>query len=169
MPGLLRPLEKVSRVRHLSLFERAPAAYVSGANFLSWSLIGLPRKPSYSVSFLHRIFLLSSPHTMILDISDYHINSRLGHLSFEYPGSVGAGPRQVATEQGPQEAILQELSRHEPRNQQAISMELSSDESCCSTGNNQALDQAGITQHRWQLSTDDRQESYSSAGNCQAD
>ena len=29
------PLEKVSRVRHLSLFERAPAAYVSGANFLS--------------------------------------------------------------------------------------------------------------------------------------
>ena len=58
------------RVRHLSLFERAPAAYVSGANFLSWRLIGLPRKPSYSVSFLHRIFLLSSPHTIILDISD---------------------------------------------------------------------------------------------------
>ena len=27
-------------------------------------------KPSYSVSFLHRIFLLSSPHTIILDISD---------------------------------------------------------------------------------------------------
>src|SRR5574341_473682 len=54
------------------------------------------------------------------------------------PGSVGAGPRQVATEQGPQEAILKELSRHEPRSQQAISMELSSDESCCSTGNNQA-------------------------------
>ena len=26
--------------------------------------------PSYSVSFLHRIFLLSSPHTIILDISD---------------------------------------------------------------------------------------------------
>src|SRR5574341_2127454 len=49
------------------------------------------------------------------------INSRLGHPSFEYPGSVGAGPRQVATEQGPQEAILKELSRHEPRNQQAIS------------------------------------------------
>ena len=33
----------------------------------------------------------------------------------------------------------------ERRNQQAISMELSSDESCCSTGNNQARDQAGIT------------------------
>ena len=28
-------LEEVSRVRHLSLFERAPAAYVRGANFLS--------------------------------------------------------------------------------------------------------------------------------------
>ena len=57
-------------VGHLSLFERAPAAYVSGANFLSWNLIGLQRKPIYSVSFLHRIFLLSSPHTIILDISD---------------------------------------------------------------------------------------------------
>ncbi|MEC0296278.1 hypothetical protein P8780_20965 [Bacillus subtilis] len=59
----------------------------------------------------------------------------------------------MATEQGPQEAILKELSRHEPRNQQAISMELSSDESCCSTGNNQARDQAGITQLSWQLSS----------------
>src|SRR5574341_1485073 len=49
--------------------------------------------------------------------------------------------RQVATEQGPQEAILKELSRHEPRNQQAISMELSSDESCCSAGNNQVDEQ----------------------------
>ena len=63
------------------------------------------------------------------------------------------GPRQVAPEQGPQEAILKELSRHEPGNQQAISMELSSDESCCSTGNNQAGDQAGITQLSWQLSS----------------
>ena len=53
----------------------------------------------------------------------------------------------------PQEAILKELSRHEPRNQQAISMELSSDESCCSTGSNQARDQAGITQLSWQLSS----------------
>ena len=43
--------------------------------------------------------------------------------------------------------------RHEPRHQQAISMELSSDESCCSTGNNQARDQAGITQLSWQLSS----------------
>ena len=33
--GLGHGLEKVSRVRHLSLFERAPAAYVSGATFLS--------------------------------------------------------------------------------------------------------------------------------------
>ena len=79
------------------------------------------------------------------------MNSRLGHLFFEYPGSAGTGPRQVAPEQGPQEAILKELSTHEPRNQQAISVELSSDESCCSTGNNQAGDQAGITQLSWQL------------------
>ena len=109
-------------------------------------MIGVPRKPSYSVSFLHRIFLLSYPHTILLDISDEHINSRLCHLSFENPASAGAGPGQVAPEQGPQEAILKELSRHEPRIQQAISMELSSDESSCSTGNNQAGDQAGITQ-----------------------
>ena len=49
--------------------------------------------------------------------------SRLPTFAFQSPimksGSVGAGPRQVATEQGPQEAILKELSRHEPRNQQA--------------------------------------------------
>ena len=34
--------------------------------------------------------------------------------------SAGAGPWQVAPEQGPQEAILKELSRHEARNQHAI-------------------------------------------------
>ena len=60
----------------------------------------------------------------------------------------------MAPEQGPQEAILKELSRHEPRNQQAIRMELSSDESCCSM--------AIIKQVT-------RQESRSSAGNCDAD
>ena len=69
-PSSPRFIISINHCRHLSLFERAPAAYVSGANFLSWSLIGLPGKPSYSVSFLHRIFLLSSPHTIILDISD---------------------------------------------------------------------------------------------------
>ena len=116
-------------------------------------VIGLPRKPSYSVSFLHRIFLLSYPHTIILDVSDEHINSRLGHLSFEYPVSAGAGSRKVAPEQGPQEALLKELSRHEPRNQKAISMELRSDESCCSPGNNQADDPAGIMHLSWQLSS----------------
>ena len=131
----------------------APSSIREGAcgqgkwcKLLVLSFIGLPRKPSYSVSFLHRIFLLSYPHTIILDISDEHINSRLGHLSFEYPGSAGAGPGKVAPEQGPQEAKIKELSRHEPSNQQAISMEHSSDESCYSTGNNQAGDQAGITQ-----------------------
>ena len=47
---------------------RMPAASVSGANFLSWSFIGLPRKPSYSASFLHWIFLLSYPHSITLYI-----------------------------------------------------------------------------------------------------
>ena len=115
--------------------------------------MGLRGKPIYSVSFLHRNVLLSYPHTVILDISDEHTNSRLDHLSFEYPGSAGAGPRQVAPEQGGQEAIIKELSRHEPPNQQTISRELSSDESCCSTDNNQAGEQAGILQLRWQLSS----------------
>ena len=82
----------MSRVRHLPLFERAPAAYVSGANFLSWSFIGLPRKPSYSASFLHRIFLLSYPHSITLYIFDKYVNSRRLRLPFEYPGSAGAGP-----------------------------------------------------------------------------
>ena len=136
-------------MRHLPVFERAPSAYVSDENFLSRNFICLPCKPSYSISFLHRIFLLSYPHTIILDISDEHLNSRLDHLSFEYPGSAGDVPRQVAPEQGPQEAIIKELSRQEPSNQQAISMELSSDESCCSTGNNQAGDQAEIPRLSW--------------------
>src|SRR5574341_363443 len=35
---------------------------------------------------------------------------------------------------------------------QAIIMELTSEKSCCSAGNNQVDEQAGITQHRWQLS-----------------
>ena len=132
-------------------------------------MIGLLRKPSYSVSFLHRIFLLSYPHTIILDISDEHVNSRLGHLSFEYPGSAGAGPRQVAPEQGPQEAILKELRRHEPRNQQSISMG--------STMTNHAAQLAIIKQVTRQESRSSagivkqmsRQESRSSAGNCHAD
>ena len=32
---------------------RMPVAYIGGANSLSWSFIGFPRKPSYSASFLH--------------------------------------------------------------------------------------------------------------------
>ena len=35
---------------------------------------------------------------------------------------------------------------------QDIIMELTSEKSCCSAGNNQVDEQAGITQHRWQLS-----------------
>ena len=41
----------------------------------------------------------------------------------------------------------------ESHSQQAIIMELSCEESCCSAGNNQAAEQAGITQHSWQLSS----------------
>ena len=37
---------------------KMPVVYVGGANSLSWSLIGIPRKPSYSASFSPLIFLL---------------------------------------------------------------------------------------------------------------
>ena len=57
------------------------------------------------------------------------------------------------TDDVPQEAIIKELSGHESRNQQAIVIDLSCDESCCSAGNNQAAEQAGITQHSWKLSS----------------
>ena len=80
---------------------RTPAAYISGANFLSWSFIDLPRKPSYSASFLHWVFLLSYPHSIALYIFNEYLNSRRCHLPFKYPGSAGAGPRHHTT------AILQ--------------------------------------------------------------
>src|SRR5574340_1332876 len=45
------------------------------------------------------------------------------------------------TDHVPLEAINKELSRHESNSQQAIIMELSCEESCCSAGNNQAAEQ----------------------------
>ena len=48
------------------------------------------------------------------------------------------------TDHVPLEAINKELSRHESNSQQAIIMELSCEESCCSAGNNQAAEQTGI-------------------------
>ena len=57
------------------------------------------------------------------------------------------------TDDVPQEAIIKELSRHESRNQQAIIMDIKCDESCCSAGNNQAAEQAAITQLSWQVSS----------------
>ena len=44
------------------------------------------------------------------------------------------------TDDVPQEAITKELRKHESRNQQAIIMDLSCDESCCSDGNHQAAE-----------------------------
>src|SRR5574337_346634 len=60
------------------------------------------------------------------------------------------------TDHVPLEAINKELSRHESNSQQAIIMELSCEESCCSAGNNQAAEQAGITwpaarREQWRL------------------
>ena len=53
--------------------------------------------------------------------------------------------RLSCTHDVPQEAIIKELSRHESRNQQALIMDFTCDESCCSAGNNEAAEQAGIT------------------------
>ena len=70
-------------------------------------------------------------------------------------GATGGRRSRAADREGDTEAGRD--GEHEPavtgRTEQAISMELSSDESCCSTGNNQASDQAGITQLSWQLSS----------------
>ena len=57
------------------------------------------------------------------------------------------------TDHVPLEAINKQLSSHESNSLQAIIMELSCEESCRSAGNNQAAEQAGITQHSWQLSS----------------
>ena len=66
------------------------------------------------------------------------LTRKLGACLLSYLSIASWGPRSGATCQGPapadpgtsKEAILKELSRHEARNQQAISMGLSSDESC---------------------------------------
>ena len=66
------------------------------------------------------------------------------------------------------EAIIKELSRHESHNQQAIIMELSYDESCCSDGNKQ-LSRQELRSTAGNCQADDREESCSSDGNFQAD
>ena len=89
------------------------------------------------------------------------------------------------TDDVPQETIIKELSMHESRNQQAIIMDFSGDDSFGSAGNNQAAEKAGITRLSWQFSSRcagrnhagqlaiikqmSRQVSHSSAGNYQAD
>ena len=68
-----------------------------------------------------------------------------GHVR-NYAAQVAIVKEMTGRNRAAQLEIFKQMSRHEPRNQQAINMELSSDESCCSTANNQARDQAGITQ-----------------------
>ena len=73
------------------------------------------------------------------------------------------------TDHVPLEAINKVLSRHESNSQQAIIMELSCEESCCSAGNNQVDERHELCSTGGKYQGDDRQESCSSAGNCQAD
>ena len=58
-----------------------PAAYIGDVNSLSWNFIGFPRKPSYSASFLHWIFLLSYPYLTTL----YIFNSMVSWLPMPFP------------------------------------------------------------------------------------
>ena len=72
-PAMLTNYARASKIRPgrpqcLLSFGRTERRLRRGANFLSWSFIGLPRKPSYSASFLHWIFLLSYPHSITLYI-----------------------------------------------------------------------------------------------------
>ena len=41
---------------------KTPVACVDGANSLSWSFIGIPRKPSYSASFSLLLFFWPNSH-----------------------------------------------------------------------------------------------------------
>ena len=62
------------------------------------------------------------------------------------------------TDDVPKEALINELSRHESRNQQAIIMDLSCDESCCPPGNNQAAEQAGTNVSAGNFQADEQAE-----------
>ena len=85
MPGLLSPTGEASVSPLLRENGRTPAAYVSGASFLSWSFIGFPHKPSYSASFLHWIFLLSYPHSITPYISNYYLTEAIVSWSSPTP------------------------------------------------------------------------------------
>ena len=74
-PAMLANYAWASKIRPgrpqcLLSFGRTERRLRRGANFLSWSFIGLRRKPSYSASFLHWVFLLSYPHSITLYISN---------------------------------------------------------------------------------------------------
>ena len=63
------------------------------------------------------------------------------------------GPNPRSNRDVVQKSALYTKITNESNSQQAVIMELSGEESCCSAGNNQAAEQAGITQHSWQLSS----------------
>ena len=68
MPGLLRSDWEALVSPLLQENGRTPVAYIGDANSLSLGFIRFPRKPSYSASFLHWIFLLSYPYLTTLYI-----------------------------------------------------------------------------------------------------
>ena len=94
LPGLRRPLEKVSKVGHFSLFEREPAASVVRANLVSRVIlifrINQATQLLFSTKFSYWAILI-----LLLFISS--INKSIGRLlclPFENPGPAEAGPCQ---------------------------------------------------------------------------
>ena len=83
----------MSKVGHLPLFERVPAASVVRANLVSQVIlifrVNQATQLLFSIEFSYWPILI-----LLLFISLINIwIGRLRRLSFEYPGSAGAGPR----------------------------------------------------------------------------
>ena len=70
LPGLLRSYRGGLSVSSPSGERKDACGLRKWCKLLVLSFIGFPRKPSYSASFLHWIFLLSYPHSITLYISN---------------------------------------------------------------------------------------------------
>ena len=79
---------------NLPLFERAPAASMVRANLVSRVIlifrVNQATQLLFSTEFSYWAILIL---LLFISLMNKWINSRLGRLSFEYPGSAGAGPR----------------------------------------------------------------------------
>ena len=82
--GFSDPLEKVPKVGHLPLFERARAAYMNRASLLSEALLAFGVNQGISASFLSSILLTANSFLISLYI---YISLSPHCPRFRYPGS----------------------------------------------------------------------------------